>query len=175
MKVCARCNIPKETEEFNKNGQQKDGKHVYCKTCVSLYAEKYYGTHKEKILGRSRNRRLADPEKNKKFHRDYRIKFPDRIRNSRLLKAYGINLETWNALFDSQEKCCAICRTENPGARGWNTDHNHTTGKVRGILCSGCNIGLGLFKDDIKSLLRTVEYLRKASNTKDDRCQKTMI
>src|SRR5467141_1479616 len=62
-------------------------------------------------------------------------------RNCRLKKKYGISQSDWNRLFDEQDKKCAICKADNPGNRyGWNTDHDHATGLIRGILCHCCNL-----------------------------------
>ncbi len=60
---------------------------------------------------------------------------------SRRRLMYGIEPDEWNDMFERQGRCCAICRTTTPGGRfnAWNTDHDHQTGKVRGILCARCN------------------------------------
>ena len=54
-----------------------------------------------------------------------------------LLNKYGMTPEQWTALFDKQNKSCAICETKV--SKSWHTDHNHITGQVRGILCHVCN------------------------------------
>lgn len=70
------------------------------------------------------------------------------LRRIRTLEGYGITVAQWEALFESQGRCCAICRRDKfCGGRGWATDHNHVTGAVRGILCGNCNQGLGRFQD----------------------------
>lgn len=63
-------------------------------------------------------------------------------------------------MLDSQGELCASCKDE-PATE---IDHDHSTGKVRGILCRGCNLGLGQFKDDAKRLLLAVEYLTKGED-----------
>lgn len=54
------------------------------------------------------------------------------------------------------------CGATEPGGRWktWNIDHNHATGRARGLLCSRCNKGVGLFDDDVAKLLGMVEYIR---------------
>lgn len=74
-------------------------------------------------------------------------------------KVYGISAEDWNALFDSQGRVCAICKSDTPGKRHWSTDHCHTTGKVRGILCAPCNLALGALRDDPATVMRLHAYL----------------
>ncbi|ABQ12475.1 endonuclease VII [Phormidium phage Pf-WMP3] len=72
---------------------------------------------------------------------------------------YGLSLSDYNKLFQLQNGCCAVCR--NPQAEGKTlvVDHNHDTGKVRGLLCSKCNTGLGQFNDNPDLLKEAVNYL----------------
>lgn len=77
---------------------------------------------------------------------------------------YGITLDDFNALAEQQHFKCAICgKIPDPNAK-WNqkvlhVDHDHLTGHVRGLLCSDCNRGLGLFSDNAEMLLRAAAYL----------------
>ena len=77
-------------------------------------------------------------------------------------------------MLDSQGGVCAICgkkesRTTRSSKRAWEydieprlvVDHNHKTGKVRGLLCHKCNVGLGQLDDSIQKLQSGVRYLRK--------------
>lgn len=82
-----------------------------------------------------------------------------RVANNRLRK-YGITKEQWDELFRAQGECCAGCRSPEPGRKDWATDHCHTTGRVRGILCDGCNLALGHVKDDPDRLEALARYLR---------------
>lgn len=62
-----------------------------------------------------------------------------------------------------QYERCAICGVpEKELTRKLHTDHNHETGKIRGLLCANCNHGIGNFKDNIRLLFLAVEYLEKA-------------
>ena len=75
---------------------------------------------------------------------------------------YGISPEQYTNLFSSQGNCCAICRSDSPKSkRGWCVDHDHKTGKVRGILCHFCNPMLGQAQDDIKVLESAIFYLKR--------------
>lgn len=82
-------------------------------------------------------------------------------RKSRHKNKYGMTPQDWRAMFQSQGERCAICQTDRPGPYDWHTDHCHTTGKVRGILCSKCNLMLGHAKDDPDRLRAAAAYLEK--------------
>ena len=85
-----------------------------------------------------------------------------RIRDTKLKVKFGITLKEKEQLFEDQGKCCAICKaTQNNKNRDWDVDHCHDTGAVRGVLCSNCNRGLGLFQDSPEYLLNAHTYLNK--------------
>lgn len=76
-------------------------------------------------------------------------------------KKFGLTHEDYLNLLEKQNRKCAICgKTHNlEQYRTFNIDHDHLTGKVRGLLCNNCNTGLGLFKDDISRLQIAIKYL----------------
>jgi hypothetical protein len=73
---------------------------------------------------------------------------------------YKVSLDFIMALYVSQDKCCAICRTpiDFDNSR---IDHSHVTGEVRGILCTSCNTGIGLLQDNPEILESAAEYIRR--------------
>jgi hypothetical protein len=75
----------------------------------------------------------------------------------RRLQRYGLTRETHEALELAQDARCAIC----DGALPLRVDHDHSTGRVRGLLCHNCNVGLGHFRDDPALLRRALAYLVK--------------
>lgn len=83
------------------------------------------------------------------------------MRKWHLKTNHGLTLEDFEAMLLNQNGCCALCGTDVPGPLSWNVDHNHNTGKVRGLLCQPCNVGLGNFKEDPELLYRAVNYLRE--------------
>ena len=136
-KKCTFCQIVKLRSEFYPNGEKRI--QSVCKNCnkAQAKADRAAGVHRER---RARTKRKGD-----------------------LKRAYGITLEHYQEMLDAQQGGCAICSSTSPGSR-WNTfavDHCHTSGAVRGLLCTNCNIGLGLFKDDTETLERALTYLRK--------------
>jgi hypothetical protein len=82
----------------------------------------------------------------------------DHLRHVR--KKYGLSKKAYMELFERQSGRCAIC-----GREDWETvktlgvDHDHKTGRVRGLLCFDCNTGLGKFKDDPALLRKAIRYL----------------
>jgi hypothetical protein len=76
------------------------------------------------------------------------------------LKTYGLSLEEYNSLLDKQQGCCAICGTHQDKFKiKLSIDHCHTSKKVRGLLCSNCNHGLGQFKDSVIFLKSAIDFL----------------
>lgn len=71
-----------------------------------------------------------------------------------------VSMAKREAIIDAAGNKCELCGSP-PGARRLHIDHDHTTGALRGLLCHGCNVGLGYFKDDPELLERAAEYLRK--------------
>ncbi len=77
---------------------------------------------------------------------------------------YGITHEERDTLLASQGSVCAICGTFDPDAkRGWHVDHCHSTGRVRGILCRNCNVGLRNYRDQPHLRTRAIDYLKKGT------------
>ncbi len=66
---------------------------------------------------------------------------------------------TYQRLLDEQQGVCAVCQRTPEVAGKLHLDHDHATEQVRGLLCSGCNTGLGLFREDPAALRRAAEYL----------------
>jgi hypothetical protein len=86
-------------------------------------------------------------------------------RTKRRFKTYNITAFDFNAMWESQNGCCAICQIKlQPRGRSKNSaaiDHNHKTREMRGILCRGCNHGIGMLGDNPSTLIAAAEYLMK--------------
>ena len=85
-------------------------------------------------------------------------------RRSKFKTQYGITLDDYHSMLERQDNGCGICKEKTPGGRTqfFAVDHCHTTGKVRGLLCTKCNRGLGLFNDNTGKLLSAINYLKGA-------------
>ena len=74
---------------------------------------------------------------------------------------FNMTIEQYDELLEKQNGVCAICGRLNtdPQKGRFCIDHDHKTGKVRGLLCTKCNIALGDFDDNINSLAKAIKYL----------------
>lgn len=88
-------------------------------------------------------------------------------REAALKSKYNLTLADYDRLLDAQNNTCAVCGADSPGGVGsWHVDHDHaccpkrSCGKcVRGLLCTKCNTGLGMFNDDPEILMNAISYL----------------
>ena len=102
-------------------------------------------------------------EKQKEYRKKYSntAKGKQALKNAQLKKNYNIDLEEYNKLLISQNHKCALCKTDEADLpKKLSVDHDHATGRVRGLLCQHCNLGLGHFKDSIDVLLDAIKYLK---------------
>lgn len=91
-----------------------------------------------------------------------RAERPPRIsKRDALLKSYGLNQQSYDALLKSQNGVCAICKRPNWNRKHPHIDHDHKTGKTRGLLCGACNHVLGRIEDNIETARAIVKYLQK--------------
>ena len=131
MKQCTKCLEFKTDNEFRLRKERKQS-HVICRSCEN-----------KNNLDRH-HKKYKSSERRKKAIRKYGLK-----------KYYGLTEEDYITLANKQEQCCAICKEETKLF----VDHDHKTGNVRGLLCQGCNSGLGFFKDDRERIRRSLKYL----------------
>lgn len=111
-----------------------------------------------------RNKKRID-----KRNEEYRINNPEKI-NQQRLKYYlrsklGLEIEDYEFMLNQHNFQCAICGYKQPeNANKYEklyVDHNHTTGKIRGLLCMNCNSALGHFGENLTNLKNAVTYLTK--------------
>lgn len=146
MPICSKCKEQKKSDQFYKNRSLKNGLANWCKSCCSESAEE----HKER---------------NRNYKKGYYREHKDRLRNSELQARYGITQERWESILIAQEGVCACCFGP-PSSRGWQVDHDHITGQVRGLLCQYCNVMLGNAFDATVRLQQGIDYLKRFSHVK---------
>lgn len=122
-----------------------------CKACCEVYRKAYYQRNKERYASMCR----AWAQRNK-----------DKIRSTYLKADHGITLADYVVAEVLQDGVCGICRQRNSEPHSPNgkprrlvVDHCHVTNDIRGLLCSRCNRGLGMFQDDVEILRRAISYL----------------
>lgn len=93
---------------------------------------------------------------------EFREKMKERSKLKNFSK-YGLSKPEYDALLDKQSHCCAICQISVSQLKSrLEIDHNHQTGKVRGLLCGNCNKGIGMLQDKAEILQRAIYYLKGA-------------
>lgn len=158
---------------------QKKRKEYYAKNKehIKEKSAKYYAENKQKVLKRISESHKNNPiptrervkefakknkDKLKKYQTSWKERNPEKrklyTRNSRI-RAYGIEPSEYYEMLEQQGNGCAICKAE-PTYRAMNIDHNHKTGKVRGLLCDKCNLSLGHIERE-GFLEKAMQYLAK--------------
>jgi hypothetical protein len=163
MKTCNHCRLDKELCEFGKDRTSRDGVNPKCRLCCQEF---------------QRKRRL---EKSR-YDRDYRERNRDRLRlrdreraarrtdwrkDYRLQRVFGISLAQYELKLAEQGGVCAVCGKpewvvgQAERVKRLAVDHDHKTGKIRGLLCNNCNRALGMLYDDVSLVLNMAAYLRR--------------
>ena len=140
MKTCPACEVPKPLDDFHKSKDRKDGRVTWCKPCVALKTSAHYARNP------GRKKEVTERYRNSPKYMAVR------------LKKYGLTPSDFELLKIIQGDACAICKEGFDATP--HIDHNHETGKVRGLLCSQCNTALGLFNDSQPRLLSAWAYLK---------------
>jgi len=130
MKVCKTCNKEKHKTEFYQDKNGKEGLRFECKNCVRIRGKNW----------RKNNKHVWQ--------------------NTLLLKKYGLSQQEFSDMKQSQNGKCAICQCVLIDGKMTCVDHCHMTGKIRGILCTNCNVALGHFKDSIPLMESAIQYLK---------------
>lgn len=136
LKICKTCKQEKQITDFYKAYEYKNKitYHSNCKTCNKIKSTNWGKNNKDK--------------KTKIYNRHA------------LRKKYNMTLDEYEFLKVKQNNKCAICKDHQKfSAEQLCVDRDHSTGKVRGLLCHRCNICLGLIKDDPKRIMEMLKYL----------------
>lgn len=128
---------------------------------------RYAERHPDRVEARVKAWRAANPEHIKAYQaeRALRARADDLLvkRRANFRTKYALTLEGVQAMLDAQDGVCLICRKAltlgGRSATSGHVDHDHTTGRVRGVLCSNCNTALGKFRDDPDLLRSAIAYL----------------
>jgi hypothetical protein len=164
-KNCRICGEWKPLEEFHRAKDMRDGHRNECKLCFKALAKARYDSRS--AVERATQWRRDNPERFREYQKEYRAR-PERKRAMRDLhyrRTFGISADDFDALVASQGGGCAICGCVPEREASLHVDHDHLSGEIRGILCIGCNQGLGQFRDDPDLLERAAGYVRRGRAT----------
>lgn len=153
-KECTKCREVKPLDAFYAHPKGLHGKQSACAECQKAYRKKRYHSDIDKSREYYREREKVRPRGQKRRHS--------------LWANYRLRESDLEKLIEAQDGKCGICATHFSGENGWHIDHDHaccpearkSCGKcVRGLLCSTCNVGLGMFKDNRATLRNAIDYL----------------
>jgi hypothetical protein len=173
-KTCSKCGLEKPLEEFYT--QRK-----CCKSCWSILRKTYYSQKREEAKQWRNSYHIKHRESENKYGHDWyarnKLKAKitsakwyfdnlDKAKANHLRNKFGITVEEYNKLLLEQDGKCAICgKSQAEFNRSFCVDHDHNTGKVRGLLCDNCNKALGCFYDDINIIKAAYNYIEKRMQT----------
>lgn len=177
MKTCSKCKAGKPEAEFGWLNKRKGELRPDCRACRKVWAAAHYRANKPTYNARnranyeqnkpryraySRERYLVNREARCARQREYAKQNPEAVRRTYLRK-YGLTLEDYDRLLLAQGGACAGCKGPPRGRgerNGWyQVDHDHITGRVRGLLCGPCNVALGAARDQTEILMNLAAYL----------------
>jgi hypothetical protein len=144
---CSRCG--KELSESNWPQSLRKLHLHWCLDCKRKAGReasgRYYHNHPEKVK-----------EQNRRYEAEHKERMIELRRLGQLRRKYGITSEEFNSLASKQNGACAVCKTSFRVTKP-NVDHDHVTGRVRGLLCDGCNWAVGAFESRRDGILSYLE------------------
>lgn len=135
------------------------------------YMRAYYQAHRDKMQSDHKAWQAANVEHRREYRRAiYEANLDEERERARQYKRlhgrmhhlkskYGMTIAEYDAMYAKQKGECAICKTSIEGKGNAKIDHDHRTGKTRGLLCNRCNRALGLLYDDCDVLRSAISYL----------------
>ena len=134
-------------------------KYMFRKEQALKRSKRSYWKNPEESRSKLRTWHNANKDKKAISFKNWASKNKQKLRGNRLQKTYGVSNEWYANKAKEQGYKCAICNTFQDEKRLLCVDHCHTTGKVRGLLCTKCNAGLGQFMDNQDNLKSAISYL----------------
>ena len=160
---CVKCDNFKHLSKFTKDKRGREGYRSYCKECCQKYMRTYNAAHPQLVESR-----YAWAVENKERVAGYKRKSRAKImeygftaaRVATLKSLFGLTPKQYMTFVRAQDGLCPGCKNTLPDDLGkQHVDHNHDTGRVRGITCGNCNRGMGLLKDNAETLRNLADYI----------------
>lgn len=160
VKKCPRCKHDKPLEEFANDKYSKDKKTFDCKKCRNIVYKKWVADNPEKAL--------ETRKKYESYRREYyqRPEIKLKHRKRFIEKKYKIKYEEYEKMVCEQKNLCYICNGRETQSRNGYlaVDHNHKTGAIRKLLCSRCNLAIGLLSENLQLIEKIKTYIIKYAN-----------
>lgn len=157
-----KCSICEQIKPLNQFGRRKAAKwrneniNSQCKQCERERKNEYM-----------REYRISNRDSIRIRDREYSKNHPQRRRNSNLKRFYGIDNNEYDRMLIAQNYECKICKTKHEAhsrESRLHIDHCHKSTKIRALLCTQCNKGLGHFRDSVEFLEIAIAYLKHHSS-----------
>jgi hypothetical protein len=164
-KRCNRCGDVKPLDAFYRAAGMKDGHRGDCIECNKQAHREWHRKNAAANVDKATQWRRDNPERFEAYQREYRAR-PNRKRAMRDLyyrRTYGLSADEVDAMLEKQGGGCAICGALPERLGSLHLDHDHDTGRIRGLLCLSCNQALGHFRDRAELLRRAADYLEQAA------------
>jgi hypothetical protein len=183
LKKCTKCKCLISISEFNIDNSRYDKLKATCNKCSNINTKNWYANNlekarilannsynnrKENIAKRRKELRAQNPEKYKENAKNTRLKNIVHYRNMSMVRGWktagilNMSIEIYHSLLKEQKECCAICNThQSVLKKRLGVDHNHSTGKPRGLLCDACNRAIGYLKESKTLFTSALTYLEK--------------
>ena len=158
MIKCSRCGVEKPKECFPmRTSRGKKIVRKWCKVCEHNYRVEWENDlarkHRVESFGKT-------PVKSASVKAYCASEHGKQIRRANHLKrVYGLTLEAYGAMLKKQNGVCAICFKKGLSGQNMHVDHDHMTGKIRGLLCVKCNRAISLLDDSAEVMLRAYKYI----------------
>ena len=174
QKTCPKCKETKSVEMFSRDKNIKSGLRSACKVCCGDFRKEYGARNSARtnilIPAEKACTRCGITKSSEHFHKSLSDVSglagackPCTAGAQRFLK-YGLSPDDYGRMLKEQNHQCAICAVDfKDMAKGACVDHNHTTGKVRALLCHSCNASIGLLKEDVATVHAAAAYLLRHS------------
>ena len=132
------------------------------KAYMKEYNAKYRKANKEKLTEYNLKYKNDNSQQLKDKRKDYeKLEHTKKLKVAlKLRQRYGITTTQYNEMLKRQKYKCKICGKPHTEDKRLSVDHDHTNNNVRGLLCGGCNRGIGMFKDNVNNLYKAINYLK---------------